>query len=206
MSKIKLVYFDVDGGRGEPIRIALHAANQAFDDERFSFSEFPQVKTRTPFGQVPVVEMDGEMLTQSNALCRYFGRQAGLYPDDAFQAYLCDEAMDVVEDITHKLTGTFGLEGEALKSAREAIANGPIKTGLAWMNKRLEKNGTGYFADGRLTMADLKVYYLTRWIASGMLDHIAPSLVLEGAPLVAQHIERVTGDERVRRYYAGRQA
>lgn len=205
MSKIKVVYFDVDGGRGEPIRIALHAAKLAFDDERFSFSEFPAVKARTPFGQVPVVEMDGDMLTQSNALCRYFGRQAGLYPADAFQAFLCDEAMDVVEDITHKLTSTFGLEGEALKKAREAIAQGPMKTGLEWMNKRLAKTGTGYFADGKLTVADLKVYYLTRWIASGMLDHIPSSLVADVAPLVAAHIETVASDERVKSYYASRQ-
>ena len=32
MSKFKLTYFDFDGGRGEPIRIAFHAAGVDFDD------------------------------------------------------------------------------------------------------------------------------------------------------------------------------
>lgn len=204
MSNIKVVYFDVNGGRGEPIRIALHAAKLAFEDERFTFADFPAVRARTPFGQVPVVEMDGQVLTQSNPLCRYFGKQAGLYPDDAWQAYLCDEAMDVVEDVTHKLAGTFGLEGDALKSAREAIASGPLPQALVWMNQRLEQNGTGFFADGKLTVADLKVFYLTQWVASGMLDHIPKTLVAEKAPLLVRHIEMVSGAACVTSYYASR--
>ncbi|MFT4726179.1 MAG: glutathione S-transferase [Granulosicoccus sp.] len=39
MSTYKLTYFDFDGGRGEPVRIALHAAGIKFEDVRWSFSE-----------------------------------------------------------------------------------------------------------------------------------------------------------------------
>ncbi len=37
MSHYKLTYFDFDGGRGGPLRIALHAAGLAFEDIRWSF-------------------------------------------------------------------------------------------------------------------------------------------------------------------------
>jgi hypothetical protein len=40
MPTYKLTYFDYDGGRGEPIRIAFHAAGIAFEDERLSYQEF----------------------------------------------------------------------------------------------------------------------------------------------------------------------
>ena len=40
MADYKLTYFDFDGGRGEPIRIALHAAGIEFEDERLAFPEF----------------------------------------------------------------------------------------------------------------------------------------------------------------------
>ena len=40
MSDYKVTYFDFDGGRGEPVRIALHAAGIAFEDVRWSFPQF----------------------------------------------------------------------------------------------------------------------------------------------------------------------
>ncbi|MGL5146864.1 MAG: glutathione S-transferase N-terminal domain-containing protein, partial [Plesiomonas shigelloides] len=71
MNSIKLSYFDVDGGRGEPIRIALHAAGIPFEDFRFSYSDFAEVRKTTPLNQVPTVTLDGVQLTQSSALLRY---------------------------------------------------------------------------------------------------------------------------------------
>ena len=40
MTTYRLTYFDFDGGRGEPIRLALHAGGIEFEDHRISFAEF----------------------------------------------------------------------------------------------------------------------------------------------------------------------
>jgi len=82
MTRYKLTYFDFAGGRGEPIRIALHAAGIPFEDIRLSFAEFSKMRQDTPFNALPVFEIDGVAVTQSNALCRYIGKMAGLYPAD----------------------------------------------------------------------------------------------------------------------------
>ncbi|SEQ62556.1 glutathione S-transferase [Amphritea atlantica] len=200
MANIKVTYFDINGGRAEPIRLALHCLGQDFEDHRFQFSEFAEIRKGTPFGQVPVVELDGEQITQSNALCRYFGKQAGLYPEDDYQALLCDEVMDVVEDISHKLSATMTMTGETLKSAREQLV-APLTTYLKWLAARLTKQGGEYFADNRLTIADLKVFVMVQWLGSGMLDHIPTTLIQDTAPELLAHLNRVASDPKIKSYY-----
>lgn len=204
MSKIKLTYFDIDGGRGEPIRIALSIGGIEFEDHRISFAEFGQMRASTPFNAVPVVEMNDGVYSQSNAMSRYFGKQASLYPEDPWQAFLCDEVMDAIEDLMHFLIRTFGMQGDELKAAREKLADGAFTTYLKTLNARLQAAGGEYFAEDRLTIADLKVFVWIRSLKSGFLDHIPTDLVDKVAPLLVQHMERVANEPGVARYYEGR--
>ncbi|WP_372870857.1 glutathione S-transferase family protein [Shewanella sp.] len=205
MSQIKVSYFDVDGGRGEPIRIALNAAGIPFEDFRFGYGEFAEVRKSTPLSQVPTVNIEGVQYTQSSALLRYFGKAADLYPQDAFQALLCDEIMDGCEDLTHKLVASFGLQGDALKSAREAFVTGPLTLYLGWMAQKLATQGN-YFANGKLTIADLKVLMLLRWLGSGQLDHVPADCVTRIAPSLQAYAERIGADPVVTSYYQARAA
>lgn len=203
MPKHKLTYFDFDGGRGEPVRIALHAADIDFDDHRISFEEFMQTRADMRFTCAPVMEVDGVTVTQSNAMLRYAGKLGGLYPEDDLQALYCDEAMGAVEDLLHQIVHTFGLEGEALKAAREKLTDGWLTTYVKGLDELLARGGE-YFADGRLTVADLKVYMQVKSLQSGTLDHVPADLVERLAPKLIEHAERVAGDPVVRAYYASR--
>jgi glutathione S-transferase len=91
MSSYTLTYFDFDGGRGEPIRIAFHAAGVAFEDKRLSFAQFAEQRAGFRFNALPVLEVDGVAVTQSNAIGRYVGKLAGLYPADDLQALFRQE-------------------------------------------------------------------------------------------------------------------
>ena len=95
MTNYKLTYFDFDGGRAEPLRIAFHAAGVEFEDDRISFPEFGEMRGNWRFNAVPVLEIDGTVVTQSNAMNRYVGKMGGLYPTDDLQAlYKQDCALD----------------------------------------------------------------------------------------------------------------
>ena len=203
MTTNKLTYFDIDGGRAEPIRIAFHAAGIDFEDDRLSFPEFMQMRGDTRFNSVPVLEIDGAAVTQSSALSRYVGKMAGLYPTDDMQALYCDEALEAIEDILHYLVPTFGLEGEELKTAREKLVGGWLSVYVKGLGELLARGGN-YFADNRLTVADLKVFVLVRWLRSGSLDHIPADLVERLAPGLVAHQERVESDPVVTAYYASR--
>ncbi|MBY0464799.1 MAG: glutathione S-transferase family protein [Burkholderiales bacterium] len=202
MPQLKLNYFDFHGGRAEPARIALHLGGIAFEDHRFSFTEFAEFRQRTPFGQVPTLEVDGVHVTQCDAINRYAGKLAGLYPTDPLQALFCDEVMYVVEEASVRLGPTFRMTGDEQKAARLALVNGPMPVYLAWLQAQLQAHGGEYFADNRLTMADLKVFVDVRGLNSGRLDHVPTDLVERVAPALNAHMARIANLPGVQAYYA----
>lgn len=201
MDKLKLTYFDFSGGRAEPARLALHIGGIPFEDYRFAFGEFPEVRKTTPLHQVPTLHINEVQVTQSDAITRYVGRLAGLYPDDALQALFCDEILSALEDINTTLGATFVMKGDALKTAREALMADQLPRYLRWMQSQLESHGGEYFADSRLTVADLKALVILRWLGSGKLDHIPTDLVKTVAPKLAVYVERIGATPAIVQYY-----
>ena len=204
MDKIKFTYFDIDGGRGEPTRIVMSMAGVEFEDHRISFEEFRNLRESTPLNAVPVIEINGVVYTQCNAMNRYFAKQAGLYPSDPWQAFLCDEVLEMIEDMSLALNRTFGKKGDELKVAREKVVNGPYTRGLQTLDKRLEAAGGEYFSDQRFTVADIKVYRWMKHLKSGVIDHVPTDLPDRLAPSLMQHMERVAAQPGVVAYYEGR--
>jgi prostaglandin-H2 D-isomerase / glutathione transferase len=206
MAKLKLTYFDFDGGRGEPARLALHIGGVAFEDHRIAGKDWPAFRDQTPFLAIPTLEVDGRVVSQSNSINRYVGKLTGLYPKDDLQAFLCDEVMEAVEDLSTRIAQTIGLPEDAKKKAREELAAGHVRRYLEQFQARLDAAGGEYFAERRLTVADLKVAMLIRWLRSGVLDHIPKDLVDTVAPRLVKHLERVTSHPKVVEYYQHRKS
>lgn len=203
MPNLKLTYFDIHGGRGEPARLAMFIGGVAFEDDRISFQEFGANRDRYPFKRVPLLTIDGVDLSQGNTINRYVAKLAGLYPTDALEAAYCDEAMDAVEDIVSRQVVTMSIKDEAeKKAAREALAEGPIALYLRQLQGMLEARGGEYFADGRLTVADLKAMVWVRGLRTGILDYVPTDLADELAPKLVEHLARVLAHPKVAEYYA----
>ena len=206
MTHYRLTYFDIDGGRAEHIRIALHAAGIAFEDDRISFQQFQDRRSSLPFSCIPVLEIDGRPVTQSNAIGRYVGKLGGLYPEDALQALYCDEVLGTLEDLTNRVVRTFGLEGEALERARKELTDGWLSLYLRGLGELLTRGGGEYFASGQMTVADLRAFAQIRALRSGVLDHIPEDVVDTVAPGLVSLQERVADDPRVVAWYESRKA
>ena len=197
MPDLKLIYFDFNGGRGHAARLALALGNVPFEDERVPLADWPAMKSSMPLQALPVLVVDGEMVTQSNAINRYVGQLSGLYPDDRMDALRCDEVMDGVEEIVTRIVATFGLRDEALRTAREALVGGPIPLFLGWLQSLLLARGGRYFVADTLTVADLKVYVWVQSLVAGILDHVPPDLPAQVAPELLNHCERLAADPAI---------
>ncbi len=204
MPNLILTYFDFDGGRGEAARLVMHLGGIAFEDRRIAGKDWPALRDTTPFQALPVLEVDGKVIAQSNTINRYLGKLAGLYPKNDWQAALTDEVMDAVEDISTRIGNTMALEAEAKKKAREALAAGPIPRFLQQIEARLKAGGGEWFIEKRLTVADIKCFLWVRWLKSGALDHVPADIVDQHAPLLAAHFERVRNHPKIAAYYKAR--
>ena len=79
-------------------------AGIAYQDVRYSFDEFPKVKEsamrdRNPLGTIPVIELNGRILTQSYAILRKFARNLKAYDGKTDEEMywvdaMCDIALD----------------------------------------------------------------------------------------------------------------
>lgn len=194
----KLTYFPA-AGRTLGLRIAMHKAfgKEGWVDERIPFSDWKAMKPTTPLGSLPILTLpSGDVLTQCDALTRWAGKQGGLYPEDALNAFWVDEAMTTSFEALNKTPG-HGLTTEEKKKAREDYANGFLSTALKVLETRIK----GPFLTGSdLTIGDLTIVTLTDMIVEGDFDFVPPSLVSDDFPGLAAHRDLVMNHELVKDY------
>lgn len=53
----------------------------------------------TPFGKLPVLDMDGNVVNQSIAISRYLAKKANLAGSDEWESLLIDIAVDNINDL-----------------------------------------------------------------------------------------------------------
>ena len=78
-----------------------------FEDVRIDFKDWPQMKKTMKYGQVPLLEVDGQQLFQSGAMVRWAGEFLGdgsLYPSCPMARYKVEEMMGLADDITRSWT------------------------------------------------------------------------------------------------------
>ena len=108
--KIDLKYFDFTG-RGEVLRILLHGCKDVeFTETRIPFSEWGLLKPTFPLGQIPVLSIDGTVMTQSTSLYRYCATLVHLYPSDPLKALVVDETMDILNDLIAQIPKQAGTD------------------------------------------------------------------------------------------------
>ena len=199
-------------------RLALVLAGLEFEDERISFDQWKDFKPQTPFGQLPVLQIDdGPLRTQAHAMLRWIGSQnKSLYPDND---YAVDEAMGVVEDMRQSWTpclalkgmpGAYGHDPEALQG--EAGTAKVKKVREYWMKERLpglvkqveqllSRNENKWVASkDSPTIADCLLVPFLRSFTRGHVDHV-PTTIWDDYPVLKDYVKRFCALDAVKGRY-----
>lgn len=214
---IRLTYLDIKSV-AEPIRLSLFIGDIHFDDRRIGYDEIKAMRKRgeLPFGQVPLLEVGGQSYAQSQAILRWAGRKAGLYPDELqLQCDAVEEALVDMRQILkpqwygaalgrHPVSSeplvalTSEQKGEVVRLLNEEI----LPHRFAQLEQQLSNSGGPYFCGSQMTICDLSFYVY----ASGVLDAtLAPGIsatVLDGCPGLRALVERVRAHPRVQEWNA----
>ena len=185
---ITLIYFDFPFWRAEVSRIALFMGGIEFNDRRIDSEEFQRVKsngclddgTLIPFGQLPVLVVNGVSVAQTGGIARFCGKLADLYPkDDDFLAAQIDQFIDFQTDIYSLIlfSGKDVSEKQKLLN-REELVGGELKTKLKMLEENLIDSGA-WSVGSNMSIADLALWRNMGWLVSGTIDGIPKNLLHE---------------------------
>ncbi|CAI2332168.1 unnamed protein product [Caenorhabditis sp. 36 PRJEB53466] len=160
MVHYKLSYLELRG-LAEPARQILAYAGEVFEDVRIERKDWPALKSKMPFGTVPVLHVDGKPLGQSHAIARYLARQFGLAGQNAWEEAQVNSIADLVKDYQLEIRPFFLVkagfgDGDVEKLYREGFVPA-FKKHYTFLTNALKANGSGFLVGDSLTWVDLVV-------------------------------------------------
>tara|TARA_Y200000002_G_scaffold20916_1_gene16056 strand:- start:1119 stop:1763 length:645 start_codon:yes stop_codon:yes gene_type:complete len=182
---IKIYYSHLPFWRAEVLRVSLFIKDIPFEDVRVSREEFiHMIKTgflpngkRSPFHQLPVMEVDGEIIGQTGAIARYCGKISNLYADDMLKAAKIDQIIDAATDITNVVSPTIREKDEVKKiEDRKILVNKLLPRWFRYLENLLSEDDSIWFVE-KMTIADIAMWRLLGWLTSGIIDGIPTSII-----------------------------
>ncbi|CAD6195769.1 unnamed protein product [Caenorhabditis auriculariae] len=154
----KLYYFE-SRGLGEVSRQLFALAKVEYENIRIPKDQWPTLKNETPFGQVPVLEVDGVKIPQSLAIARYLARKFGYAGETPEEEALVDAFADQFKDFYVQIHDFYyragGFEQGDVEEAKNRALIPARDKFLPLLTKFLRKSNSGFLVDSGLTYADL---------------------------------------------------
>merc|ERR1712087_821841 len=168
-------------------------------DKRIAPEDMPSLKPSLPFGQLPVLEVDGVIIGQSMAIARFLANQYGIAGSSNLVKAQVDEVVDVMNDVQDAMYGTFFEKDEKVKAEKtKKVKEETIPNSLANLEKVLERRGGQFFAGNCLTWAELHFLQLTE-----SLETMSPKC-LDTTPKLANLLERTRKVPNIKKWLEDR--
>lgn len=197
---ITLLYPKFPFWRAEVSRLALHLGGIEFENRHPSREEFTTGKKdgSLPFGQVPIMIVDGQAIGQTGAIARFCGKLSGMYPtDNSLEAAQIDQLIDAATDITNRVSLTMHEKDDAKKmAARTVLSDETLPTWFGYLEALAPQEGSEFFVGDTMTIADLAIWRLLGWLTGGILDGVPPT-VTDGFPKLQAHAKRMDSNPKI---------
>ncbi|KAJ8044171.1 Hematopoietic prostaglandin D synthase [Holothuria leucospilota] len=199
MPSYKLIYFDIKA-RAEVVRYMMELKGIKYEDHRIQKDTWPELKPKTPLGQLPVLEIDGAEYPQSNALFRYIAREYDLYGSSPIEQLQIDVVCETVDDMWPGFYKIFEAEGDEKKNElRKKLAD----EGAMKLTKNLEKlfknnkDDSGWFVGNKITLVDVMAFNMIYDLLPTVLNMKEGEVDVKEHDVLKAFVERFTALEKI---------
>merc|ERR1712032_1373048 len=142
-----------------------------WEDQRVEFKDWAKIKPTLPLKYVPLLTLaDGRQVHGADAMTRWAGKKAGLYPSEADEAIFVDEMISTVfECLSKGPRVSHLLPAEKLAEEGKSFREGLCKVYFDYIEKRIDGP---FFCGNDLTAADLTLFMLVAMFAQGEVSYI----------------------------------
>ena len=198
MSTYKLTYFN-GKARAEVTRFIFAQAGVQYEDKRVTWEEWKELKPNTPYGQLPVLEVDGKQFAGSGPIARFVAERFNLAGSNDFENADIASIIVVLQAPTEKIFDYFFEKDETRKAdLKKALEEEHIPKNLGALEKRAAGNNSasGWIWGAKVTYAELCAYHVLSYckmISPNVLDKY-PVLAkmytsVENLPNIAKWLE-----------------
>ena len=178
MPNYKLYYFN---GRGaaEVIRLVFAQAGVEYEDVRLTWdgSQWAEFKPKTPYGVMPVLDIDGKVVGGSMPITRYLARQFGLAGDDDMARLVLEGAEDAINDFKTKMYAMFFEKDEEKKATlKKDLTENVIPMSFGALERLAASNtacAEGWFHGSKVSYVDFFFTHIVEYI----MEHASPNAV-----------------------------
>ena len=166
MTTYKLTYFNTQG-RAELIRFIFAQAGVQYEDKRITKEEWVELKSKTPYGALPILEFDGKVLAGSKPIAGYLAVKHGLAGSNNFENAELGGIGDVVEDLILRMMLVHFEQDETRKIAlKKDLDETHLPRYLGILERVITENGqdAGWIYGAKVTFVDFGIYLTTDFL------------------------------------------
>lgn len=205
-SSYKVYYFAING-KGAFIRALLSSQKIQFEDFKVEREDWPALKgtNKFEFGQLPALEVDGKVYTQTWAICHYIASKFDLLGTNEDEEYLINSLVASFEDFFPKYRPVvmpmndteISQAAELLKQFQEVHAPFFLKI----YEERFKKHGGQYVVGDKFSLADvfITVFFKNLFLQGTKKETFGP-LLTQYAPTLTKHVEKIAQNELAEYY------
>lgn len=166
MPTYKLYYFNIKG-RAELIRWIFAQAGVEYEDIRLTKEQWAEMKPNTPNGCLPVLDVDGKMLTGSGPISRFVAEQHGLAGENDLENAQIAGIDDLLADTTNRFAHFWFEQDEATKAElKKELVEKHVPFYFSFLEKCIATNAApeGWLFGERVTYVDLRLAFSTEFM------------------------------------------
>ncbi|XP_046744860.1 glutathione S-transferase-like [Diprion similis] len=194
MPQYKLIYFKTTGV-SEFVRYLFSYADQDFEDVRHDITTWSKFKPETPYGVLPILEIDGKTYHQSLAIGRYLAKEFNLTGSNTLEDLEIDSMVDTINDYRILFSQYLWETNEDTRAKqKEQLVQEKIPFYLTRFENRVKANG-GYFFGAKLTWADLFFVSLKPYV-----DFTIGFDTLKNHVALAEHAKKINAIPNIKKW------